>query len=234
MFGRGWEPGQATIVALKEIRSIGTDDYTGRKFKSCEYVADVQPDGGGAVFRTVMHEPFDERVWRQPSVGDVVPVTCDPRRQKAKFDTATVTARDKARKEATKREQAAQFDVMVNALPGSTASSPVTDVQSPLADISATVSRLSGATGEISETMAAIQRARASGNLAEVERLKAEFQNRAHQNAAAARQAAAGLAPQAAASDPLERLQKLADLHDRGVLTDAEFAAEKAKILGQQ
>jgi hypothetical protein len=35
----------------------------------------------------------------------------------------------------------------------------------------------------------------------------------------------------AAALDPLERLQKLADLHDRGVPIDSEFAAEKAKIL---
>ena len=33
------------------------------------------------------------------------------------------------------------------------------------------------------------------------------------------------------ASDPIVRLQQFADLHDRGVLTDAEFAAEKAKIL---
>jgi hypothetical protein len=33
-------------------------------------------------------------------------------------------------------------------------------------------------------------------------------------------------------SDPVERLSKLADLKDRGMLTDAEFEAEKAKILG--
>jgi hypothetical protein len=32
--------------------------------------------------------------------------------------------------------------------------------------------------------------------------------------------------------DPLDRLEKLADLKAKGVLTDAEFAAEKAKILG--
>ena len=37
---------------------------------------------------------------------------------------------------------------------------------------------------------------------------------------------------QAAAADPVEQLGKLADLHDRGVLTDDEFAAQKAKILG--
>jgi hypothetical protein len=35
------------------------------------------------------------------------------------------------------------------------------------------------------------------------------------------------------ASDPAERLEKLADLKDRGLLTDAEFAAAKAKILGE-
>jgi hypothetical protein len=35
-----------------------------------------------------------------------------------------------------------------------------------------------------------------------------------------------------AAADPAEQLGKLADLHERGVLTDEEFAAQKAKVLG--
>jgi len=35
-----------------------------------------------------------------------------------------------------------------------------------------------------------------------------------------------------AAADPTEQLARLADLHDRGALTDEEFAAQKAKILG--
>lgn len=42
-----------------------------------------------------------------------------------------------------------------------------------------------------------------------------------------------GNASPAAPSDPVERLKTLADLHDRGALTDAEFAAEKAKILSE-
>jgi hypothetical protein len=42
---------------------------------------------------------------------------------------------------------------------------------------------------------------------------------------------AAGTA--AAAADPTERLTKLADLRDRGVLSDDEFAAQKAKILAE-
>ena len=32
--------------------------------------------------------------------------------------------------------------------------------------------------------------------------------------------------------DPMEQLEKLAQLHEQGILTDEEFAAQKAKILG--
>ena len=41
--------------------------------------------------------------------------------------------------------------------------------------------------------------------------------------------AADGAAPR----DPLERLEKLAELRDRGVLTDTEFASQKRKILAE-
>jgi Short C-terminal domain len=47
---------------------------------------------------------------------------------------------------------------------------------------------------------------------------------------AAAAQAAAGAA--GAQADPTAQLGRLADLHDRGVLSDEEFAAQKARILG--
>jgi hypothetical protein len=43
--------------------------------------------------------------------------------------------------------------------------------------------------------------------------------------------ARSGDAP-AEASDSVGRLARLAELHERGALTDAEFAAEKAKIIG--
>jgi Short C-terminal domain len=40
-------------------------------------------------------------------------------------------------------------------------------------------------------------------------------------------------APAAApSSDPVQRLSELAELRDRGVLTDEEFSAAKAKVLG--
>jgi hypothetical protein len=34
-----------------------------------------------------------------------------------------------------------------------------------------------------------------------------------------------------ASADPIDKLNELADLHQRGVLTDEEFAAAKARIL---
>jgi hypothetical protein len=39
-------------------------------------------------------------------------------------------------------------------------------------------------------------------------------------------------APAAAGPDPIEQLKQLGDLHAQGVLTDEEFAAQKAKLLG--
>jgi len=38
-------------------------------------------------------------------------------------------------------------------------------------------------------------------------------------------------APAAPAVDPMERLQQLGSLYEQGILSDEEFAAEKAKVL---
>jgi hypothetical protein len=40
-------------------------------------------------------------------------------------------------------------------------------------------------------------------------------------------------APAPEAPDPIEQLKELAALKDQGILTDEEFASEKAKILGR-
>jgi Short C-terminal domain len=39
-------------------------------------------------------------------------------------------------------------------------------------------------------------------------------------------------APAAPAADPIAQLRQLGELHEQGVLTDEEFAAQKAKLLG--
>jgi hypothetical protein len=65
----------------------------------------------------------------------------------------------------------------------------------------------------------------------------AAYQQQQQQGAmdAAAQQAAAQVAPTAApaAADPVAQLKELAELKAQGVLTEEEFAAEKAKILAQ-
>jgi len=45
-------------------------------------------------------------------------------------------------------------------------------------------------------------------------------------------EASAPAAPAASGGDDLDQLQKLADLHAQGILTDEEFEAKKAQILG--
>jgi len=66
---------------------------------------------------------------------------------------------------------------------------------------------------------------------------KAGANKASQQQAAAAQQAAPApaAAPQPqteSTDDKFAQLKELAGLHDSGVLTDEEFAAEKAKILG--
>jgi Short C-terminal domain len=70
---------------------------------------------------------------------------------------------------------------------------------------------------DISGALPAIQQALASGDLAEIARIKSEIRQQTPPEGA----------------DPAERLQKLAELHTRGVLTDDEFAAAKAKLLNE-
>jgi hypothetical protein len=61
------------------------------------------------------------------------------------------------------------------------------------------------------------------------EQQQAEQQQAEQQQAAPPAPAAA--APSAGSSDRIAQLQQLADLKNQGILTDEEFAAEKARIL---
>jgi hypothetical protein len=62
----------------------------------------------------------------------------------------------------------------------------------------------------------------------------AEIMNQRYQayEAAAPAPAPEPAPPPAAAQDPIAQLKDLAELHASGVLTDEEFAAQKARILG--
>ena len=54
----------------------------------------------------------------------------------------------------------------------------------------------------------------------------------AEQQQAAAAQQPAAAPPAAVPEDPYEKLKELGALHEQGILTDEEFAAQKAKLLG--
>jgi hypothetical protein len=53
-----------------------------------------------------------------------------------------------------------------------------------------------------------------------------------HPPAAAPEPAPAAAPPEPGSADRLAQLERLGDLRDRGVLTDAEFEIEKRKLLG--
>ena len=69
----------------------------------------------------------------------------------------------------------------------------------------------------------------------EAQQQQAQMQQMAQQAAAqqaAQQQQAAPAAPVGGSDDMMAQLQQLATLHTQGVLTDEEFAAAKAKLLG--
>ncbi len=75
--------------------------------------------------------------------------------------------------------------------------------------------------------------ARAQQQYAAQAQHQAEVEQARTEGAAQAQAAAApAAAPAAAQKDITAELQKLADLHKQGVLTDEEFAAMKKKLLG--
>ena len=83
------------------------------------------------------------------------------------------------------------------------------------------VARTAGVAGTASAVSGRVQRRQHERWAAE------EAQQQADQYAAAPAPAAA---PQPA--DDVDQLQRIADLHAQGILTDEEFAAKKAQILG--
>jgi hypothetical protein len=148
------------------------------------------------------------------NAGDLLPVRYDPEdRSKIEIDSAAVKQGKEADREYANQRREERL---------AAASSP--DAV-PLAEIVAmgiaARTPVPGETGVESMLRASIAIAARRGDGAEVTRLTAKL----------AQQRGTSSAPQGEPSDPLDRLQKLADLHDRGVLTDAEFAAEKAKLL---
>jgi hypothetical protein len=173
MFGRGWEPGTATIVAVR-YDDTGFSPSGSR----AEFVGDVQADSGASLFRATFKAPLRGLNFLEPSVGQSIRVRIHSKNAEVEIDTDDAGVRRDAAQE---REQE-QFQALAAAPPGTGLSgsppAPEPEVQSALTEVSAAVAGLSEATAGVAETIAAIKRAREAGDLAEVERLKADFQRR--------------------------------------------------------
>jgi Short C-terminal domain len=166
-----------------------------------------------------------------------VAVTFNPKSMKVKFDLSDPSLHLSTVAEQEHEDFAATLDAGPGAptLPaaGPAPGSASAEVTAALAEVSAATAGTDAASREVLDTLAAIKQARATGDLDEVARLKAEFARRSAADQESPAEPGAGAGSGTGSDDPLERLQKLGDLRDRGILTEAEFAAEKAKILGE-
>lgn len=101
-----------------------------------------------------------------------------------------------------------------------------------------TAARTAVIAGTATAASGAVQRRQSAKAEANYERQQYEAAQQQAQVQAAAQQAAAQYAPAASAApaggqDPmLAQLQQLGQMHASGILTDAEFAAAKARLLG--
>ncbi|MFJ2301108.1 SHOCT domain-containing protein [Oerskovia paurometabola] len=102
-----------------------------------------------------------------------------------------------------------------------------------------TMARTAVIAGTASATAGAVNRHQQSKAEQQAEQQQYEAQQQAQQQQLYAQQAAAAQAAQAAPTAPaaggndlLAQLEQLGQLHASGVLSDAEFVAAKAKLLG--
>jgi hypothetical protein len=208
VLGHHWEPGEATVVTSQHSNGpAGSVAYR-------EYLIDVRRAGGSPPFRTKLGvsyygggEATDRH--RRFNDGDVFPVLCDVKREKAKWDYDDPRIykpgqSPQDRKE--KKKKPSEFDVAAAQPPGTPVTTGHRNAEAPMSD------------------KELVRDARAMSD--------EELLRDPRAMAALLRQKRAASARDAGADDQLARLQELGELHASGVLTDAEFAEQKAKLLG--
>jgi membrane protease subunit (stomatin/prohibitin family) len=93
------------------------------------------------------------------------------------------------------------------------------------------LARTVGRTAVIAGTATAVSGHVANRQAARAQQDQAQ-QDQAQQDQAQQNQAQAPAAPVAAQVDVVDQLKRFAELRDQGILTEEEFAAQKAKLLG--
>ena len=121
MFGKSWEPAEATIVL------VNTKYVSGSGMTSIqEWAADVRK-ADGTVVRAKIDEPRIATNFWAPVVGDVVKVEVDAKSGKVRFDMDDPKVNAKARKRAKEDAFAAALDQP----PGTPTAAPVPGVATP-------------------------------------------------------------------------------------------------------
>ncbi len=210
MLGHHWERGEATVVASQHRNGpAGSVAYR-------EYVIDVRPSSGSPPFRTKLGvsyygggEATDPH--RRFNDGDVFPVLCDAKREKAKwdYDDPRIYKPGQSPQDRKQEKKPSQFDVAAAQPPGTPVTPAPGDADAPMSD----------------DELVRDAQTMSDEELMRNPRAMAALLRRNEQERAAARDAAG--------DDQLARLQKLGELHASGVLTDTEFAEQKAKLLGR-
>jgi hypothetical protein len=203
VFGKGWEYGRARVVAKQQNPDWLPGVHAFNKWSSkWDYVVDVVPDGGGAQFHASFTATFAPEDFPSiPAVGAEMPVRFRPGGRDVQIDGKAFLAEVEAAEDAKHQ----QFEATAAASPGT----PPSQTPSP---------------GEPTV------RVTTSTDPAEIQRMRERLERLAAENPGSVVKFSVG-GPAGGMPDRLDRLQQLADLHDRGALTDAEFAAEKAKLL---
>jgi hypothetical protein len=216
MFGSSWDTGEATIVA-RNTKFTG-DGTTATH----EYVADIRP-AEGAPFRATIHEPTIATDFWPPSIGDVVSVLIKSKDKKVKFDKDDERLSAKAFR--TGRDLA--FEAAQNQPVGSPVGStqpwgmggPAASGALPDA-VMAKLAQLGIAPGS---PMQVVGRDSAQGQA-----VLGAF----GVSPGAAGVPTAGDMPGAAPTAE-SRLARIAALHQQGLLTDAEYATQRERIISE-
>lgn len=81
MFGHDWEPAQGTTIDIRSKHFGPGDNSPMVRY----YLMDIKPSAGEP-FRAEVREPLmTSGSFIGPSLGEVVALECDPKRQKARF-----------------------------------------------------------------------------------------------------------------------------------------------------
>ena len=167
-----------------------------------DFLVDVRPYNGTPERMTIQDGPAE---FDDPSDGDVVGVLYDRKNQRVKWDTSDPWLRDSA---AAGRAGGDDFASTAAAPPGTPPGAP----WSEMAGFAGSVQTFSGAAAsEMLDTLFG------PGGAETIAAMKARARDHA--------------APDAPAADPAERLARLQALRDSGVLTEAEYEAQRQKII---